>query len=127
MAASPMLPRSRWTPTPSPTTPLNGVGGIGKHGIGRGVFLTWHDVSVTAVDEKGKHKLILDRINGCARPGQVLALMGASGSGKSTLLDTLSGNINGHILISAFYFVPNGFTQFVRIDIRSFRNTALRI
>ena len=80
----------RWTPTPCPTTPLN-VGG--EHGTaGHGVFLTWRDVSVSAIDETGRHKQILDRITGCARPGQVLALMGASGSGKTTLLDTLSGN-----------------------------------
>ena len=88
MAVSSVMLR-RWTPSPCPTTPLN-VGG--EHETGHGVFLTWRDVSVTAVDENGRHKQILDRITGCARPGQVLALMGASGSGKTTLLDTLSGN-----------------------------------
>ncbi|KAG2570795.1 hypothetical protein PVAP13_7KG004600 [Panicum virgatum] len=93
----------RWTPSPCPTTPLN-VGG--EHETGHGVFLTWRDVSVTAVDENGRHKQILDRITGCARPGQVLALMGASGSGKTTLLDTLSGRLGvdmngtGDILIN---------------------------
>jgi ABC-type glutathione transport system ATPase component len=88
MAVSSAMLR-RWTPSPCPTTSLN-VGG--EHETGHGVFLTWRDVSVTAVDENGRHKQILDRITGCARPGQVLALMGASGSGKTTLLDTLSGN-----------------------------------
>lgn len=87
--SSSMLPRL--TPRRIPKRPLNGVGSTGEYGTGRGVFLTWQDVSVTAVDEKGKHKLILDRVTGGARPGQLLALMGASGSGKTTLLDTLSG------------------------------------
>ncbi|CAN6275305.1 unnamed protein product [Urochloa humidicola] len=98
----------RWRPTASPAArPPNGVGGgIGEHRTSHGVFLTWQDVSVTAVDEKGTRKVILDRITGCARPGQVLALMGASGSGKTTLLDTLSGRLGqdmngpGDILIN---------------------------
>ncbi|OEL29288.1 ABC transporter G family member 11 [Dichanthelium oligosanthes] len=104
MAAPSALPRC--TPTPSPTRPLNGVGGTGEHQTSRGVFLTWQDVSVTAVDQKGRHAVILDRITGCARPGQVLALMGPSGSGKTTLLDTLSGRLGadmngtGDILIN---------------------------
>ncbi|KAK8448481.1 hypothetical protein SEVIR_7G018200v4 [Setaria viridis] len=89
--SSSMLPRL--TPRRIPKRPLNGVGSTGEYGTGRGVFLTWQDVSVTAVDEKGKHKLILDRVTGGARPGQLLALMGASGSGKTTLLDTLSGRL----------------------------------
>nr|CAB3484041.1 unnamed protein product [Digitaria exilis] len=104
--SSPTPPR--WTPAASPRKRLNGVGGdnTGERKTSRGVFLTWQDVSVTAVDEKGKHKVILDRITGCARPSQVLALMGASGSGKTTLLDTLSGRLGldligtGDILIN---------------------------
>ncbi|CAO2034104.1 unnamed protein product [Urochloa humidicola] len=99
--SSPML--RRWKPS---VRPLNSVDGTGEHGTGHGVFLTWQDVSVTAVDESGRRKVILDRITGCARPGQVLALMGASGSGKTTLLDTLSGRLGidmsgtGDILIN---------------------------
>ncbi|CAO2034103.1 unnamed protein product [Urochloa humidicola] len=102
--SSPML--RRWTPRPSPTRALNGVDGTGEQGTSRGIFLTWRDVSVTAVDEKGRPKVILERITGCARPGEVLALMGASGSGKTTLLDTLSGRLGidmkgtGDILIN---------------------------
>ena len=41
---------------------------------------------------KGKARparTILDDVSGVARPGEVLAIMGASGAGKSTLLNTL--------------------------------------
>ncbi|KAF8780668.1 hypothetical protein HU200_001271 [Digitaria exilis] len=100
-----MLPPG-WTLPASPRRQLNGGGTAIEHQTGRGVFLSWEDISVTAADEKGRRKVILDRITGFARPGQVLALMGPSGSGKTTLLDTLSGRLGldmngrGDILIN---------------------------
>nr|CAB3484040.1 unnamed protein product [Digitaria exilis] len=79
------------TPTASPRRRLIGVGGSTtiERETGRGVFLSWQAVSVTALDEKGRPKVILDRFTRCERPSQVLALMGP-GSGKTTLPDTLS-------------------------------------
>lgn len=80
----------------SPRRRLNGVG-VGtaiEDQTGRGVFLSWQDILVTVAVEKGRRKVIIDRITGFARPGQVLALMGPSGSGKTTLLDTLSGKMD---------------------------------
>lgn len=59
---------------------------------GREVFLTWEDLSVTAASSgRAKATVILDKISGYARPGEVLALMGPSGCGKTTLLDALAG------------------------------------
>ncbi|THV06326.1 hypothetical protein K435DRAFT_505895 [Dendrothele bispora CBS 962.96] len=50
-------------------------------------------------------KSILSDISGCAKPGQVMAIMGASGAGKSTLLDILArknkrGAVGGEILVN---------------------------
>ncbi|KAI0661773.1 hypothetical protein C8Q70DRAFT_677116 [Cubamyces menziesii] len=50
-------------------------------------------------------KTILDNISGCAKPGQLLAIMGASGAGKSTFLDILArknkkGSVSGTTLVN---------------------------
>jgi ABC-type multidrug transport system ATPase subunit len=45
-------------------------------------------------DIGGGTKVLLQGIYGAARPGKILALMGASGAGKSTLLDAVSGRKN---------------------------------
>jgi len=55
-------------------------------------------------------KVILDRVSGEARPGEILATMGPSGSGKTSLMNVLSGRaayqegsitINGNVLDKA--------------------------
>ncbi|RLN93747.1 hypothetical protein BBJ28_00011274, partial [Nothophytophthora sp. Chile5] len=53
-----------------------------------------------------EEKLILDNVNGVARPGQLLVIMGPSGTGKSSLLDCISGRkdskggLGGYITIN---------------------------
>jgi ABC-type multidrug transport system ATPase subunit len=58
------------------------------------VFLEWGDVRVKVKDKRHPAgRLILSHARGVARPGRILAIMGASGSGKSTLLRVLAGRL----------------------------------
>ncbi|KAK4157423.1 hypothetical protein C8A00DRAFT_11755 [Chaetomidium leptoderma] len=50
---------------------------------------TWEDVTYTVPTPDGPKRL-LNGVNGYAKPGVMVALMGASGAGKTTLLNTLS-------------------------------------
>ncbi|AEO64846.1 uncharacterized protein THITE_2111183 [Thermothielavioides terrestris NRRL 8126] len=64
---------------------------------------TWEDVSYTVPTPAGPKRL-LNGINGYAKPGVMVALMGASGAGKTTLLNTLSqrqtvGVVSGSMLV----------------------------
>jgi ABC-type multidrug transport system ATPase subunit/ABC-type multidrug transport system permease subunit len=64
---------------------------------------TWEDVSYTVPTPAGPKKL-LNGVNGYAKPGVMVALMGASGAGKTTLLNTLSqrqtvGVVSGNMLV----------------------------
>ena len=50
-------------------------------------------------------RTILDNVSGSAKPGQLLAIMGASGAGKSTFLDILArknkkGTVGGTTLVN---------------------------
>ncbi len=63
---------------------------------------TWTDVEYSVPYEGGKLKL-LNNVHGYAKPGVMVALMGASGAGKTTLLNTLSqrqrvGTVSGNML-----------------------------
>ncbi|KAI0588081.1 abc transporter [Pyrenophora tritici-repentis] len=64
---------------------------------------TWSDVEYTVPYQGGERKL-LNKVNGYAKPGVMIALVGASGAGKSTLLNTLSqrqtsGVVSGEFLV----------------------------
>ncbi|KAJ5570242.1 ABC multidrug transporter atrF [Penicillium hispanicum] len=64
---------------------------------------TWSDVEYTVPYGNGTRKL-LNKVNGYARPGVMIALMGASGAGKTTLLNTLAqrqkmGVVSGQMLV----------------------------
>ena len=64
---------------------------------------TWEDVTYTVPTPAGPKRL-LNGVNGYAKPGVMVALMGASGAGKTTLLNTLSqrqtvGVVGGNMLV----------------------------
>ncbi|KAI1101221.1 ABC-2 type transporter-domain-containing protein [Jackrogersella minutella] len=66
-------------------------------------IFTWRDVEYTVPYLGGQRKL-LNKVNGYAKPGIMVALMGASGAGKSTLLNTLAqrqrtGVISGEMFV----------------------------
>eukprot|EP00039_Didymoeca_costata_P008271 m.109810 g.109810 ORF g.109810 m.109810 type:complete len:1457 (+) comp14014_c0_seq3:106-4476(+) len=76
----------------------------------QGAYFTFSDVSYTVDVPKsdkcpdGKLQL-LDKVNGYATPGMMIALMGTSGAGKTTLLDVLArrktaGHIEGDIRVN---------------------------
>ncbi|TVY50118.1 ABC transporter G family member [Lachnellula occidentalis] len=64
---------------------------------------TWQNVEYTVPYMGGERKL-LNKVNGYAKPGVMVALVGASGAGKTTLLNTLSqrqktGVVSGDMLV----------------------------
>ena len=76
---------------------------------------TWSDVNFSVPYEGGRRQL-LNNVSGYAKPGVMVALMGASGAGKTTLLNTLSqrqkiGIVSGNMLVDGR---PLG-TEFQRI------------
>ncbi|PIA89663.1 Brefeldin A resistance protein [Cercospora beticola] len=66
-------------------------------------IFTWRDVEYT-VPYLGSEKKLLNKVNGYAKPGVMVALMGASGAGKTTLLNTLAqrqsmGVVSGEMFV----------------------------
>lgn len=105
-----------------------------------GVSLTWKDISVFIPKDKeefltswlskrkkvhsvGQYKRVLNNISGVARPGTLLAIMGASGAGKTTLLNALALRlpqsviadgevaVNGHVLGQKHFHHMAGFVH----------------
>lgn len=66
-------------------------------------IFTWQDVEYTVPYQGGERKL-LNKVSGYAKPGVLIALVGASGAGKTTLLNTLAqrqrmGVVSGDMLV----------------------------
>lgn len=66
-------------------------------------IFTWQDVEYTVPYNGGERKL-LNKVSGYAKPGLLIALVGASGAGKTTLLNTLAqrqrtGVVSGDMLV----------------------------
>ncbi|GAB4820462.1 hypothetical protein N2152v2_007508 [Parachlorella kessleri] len=57
------------------------------------VTLEWDSLECTLTDKQGWQRILLDNLQGSARPGRLLAIMGPSGSGKTTLLTALAGQV----------------------------------
>ncbi|KAJ3101117.1 ATP-binding cassette sub- G member 2 [Phlyctochytrium planicorne] len=59
-----------------------------------GLTVAWKDVSYSIPGTKKKPaKVILQKMDGFAEPGEILAILGGSGAGKTTLLNVLAGRI----------------------------------
>ncbi|GMR33739.1 hypothetical protein PMAYCL1PPCAC_03934 [Pristionchus mayeri] len=57
------------------------------------ITLSWKNLRVNVTKS---NRQLLNNVSGIARPGELMALMGASGAGKTTLLNTLvQRNLNG--------------------------------
>ncbi|KAJ5441500.1 CDR ABC transporter [Penicillium cf. griseofulvum] len=72
---------------------------------------TWQNVEYTVPYGNGTRKL-LNNVNGYAKPGVMIALMGASGAGKTTLLNTLAqrqkmGVVTGDMLVDGHKLGPD--------------------
>jgi ABC-type glutathione transport system ATPase component len=71
-----------------------------------GLALSWSDIKYSVpVGKKQPEKQLLKGMDGIARPGEVLAIMGGSGAGKTTLLNVLAGRIGmgtltGEVLVN---------------------------
>jgi subfamily B ATP-binding cassette protein MsbA len=63
-----------------------------------------------------EEKIVLDKINCCAEPGQIIALVGHSGAGKSTFVN----------LLPRFYDVNHGTILIDDVDIRDYKLVDLR-
>lgn len=72
---------------------------------------TWNNVEYSVPYGDGTKKL-LNNVNGFAKPGVMIALMGASGAGKTTLLNTLAqrqkmGVVGGDMLVDGHPLGPD--------------------
>ena len=65
----------------------------GQGAVSTFAFRVTYTIPARAADGRPAHKTVLDDVHGCARSGEILALMGASGSGKTSLLNVLAGRV----------------------------------
>eukprot|EP00732_Lithocolla_globosa_P002455 Lithocolla_globosa_v1_NODE_1615_length_2446_cov_108.467169.p1 type:complete len:653 gc:universal NODE_1615_length_2446_cov_108.467169:1985-27(-) len=84
-------------------TALHGGSKENLHDPIQRIQLSWHEIEVEVPLKHNRTRKILRNCYGTARPGEVLAIMGASGGGKTTLLNVISGRkkqTSGDILLN---------------------------
>ncbi|KAI1420802.1 ABC-2 type transporter-domain-containing protein [Xylaria sp. FL1777] len=91
-------------------TATNDESDIGQLSNSDSIF-TWRDVEYTVPYLGGERKL-LNKVNGYAKPGLLVALVGASGAGKTTLLNTLAqrqrvGVVSGEMFVDGRPLEPD--------------------
>lgn len=94
----------------APATGEEQTGAMEKLTKSESIF-TWRDVEYTVPYLGGERKL-LNKVNGYAKPGVMVALMGASGAGKTTLLNTLAqrqkmGVVTGEMFVDGRSLGPD--------------------
>jgi ABC-type polysaccharide/polyol phosphate transport system ATPase subunit len=86
------------------------------------VTLTWSEINVTCrenltvVDrlrrivqpKPNQERILLNKISGIARSGEILAILGSSGAGKTTLLNVLSGQDDPRTTVTTGHVAING-------------------
>nr|UOU03354.1 ATP-binding cassette subfamily G-like 4 [Brachionus rubens] len=86
-------------------------GSIGINLEPNGLTLTWENLNVYVPAEKqsffnmkpekpSEKKQIVQNVSGLAKPGEILAIMGASGAGKTTVLNVLTLRNKGDLIIN---------------------------
>ncbi|XP_045491217.1 protein scarlet [Colias croceus] len=63
---------------------------LGTSPAPRPCTLVWRDLTVHIKLKEGKLKRLVNSVNGIAKPGSLVALMGPSGAGKTTLMTALA-------------------------------------
>lgn len=79
--------QSETTSRPAPFESENSEQALHRISTSQKIF-TWTDIEFSVPYQGGQRKL-LNKVSGYAKPGNMIALMGASGAGKTTLLNTL--------------------------------------
>ena len=82
----------------------------------RDAYFQWQHLNYTVRLSNGTDRMLLTDCFGYARPGVMVALMGASGAGKSTLLDVLAGkktagHMEGEVLLNGKPFEAKSFNH----------------
>eukprot|EP01084_Bolivina_argentea_P263826 446696_1 len=70
------------------------------------IYVSWKNLQFQVPDpnDKKQTKMILNDLSGCAKPGEVIGMIGPSGSGKSSFLNCIAGRntegVSGEILFN---------------------------